>query len=144
MIIMKVLVIVSNLLGLLNNYLNNKIMYSEKETEVEINRIKQRIQWHVQAIADLIRTEYETIWGDTAETHQEIIDALQNNRIYAAGLDVFNNEPNLDERYMKLDNCFVLPHVGSATHETRLAMSMMAVDNIFSYFNNEPLISEVV
>ena len=78
MIIMKVLVIVFNLLGLLNNYLNNKIMYSEKETEVEINRIKQRIQWHRQAIADLIRTEYETIWGDTAETHQEIIDALQN------------------------------------------------------------------
>ena len=73
-----------------------------------------------------------------------LIDALQNNKIYAAGLDVFNNEPNLDERYMKLDNCFVLPHVGSATHETRLAMSMMAVDNIFSYFNNEQLLSEVV
>ena len=68
----------------------------------------------------------------------------QNNKIYAAGLDVFNNEPNLDERYMKLDNCFVLPHVGSATHETRLAMSMMAVDNICNYFENKPLISEVV
>src|SRR6056300_1472351 len=52
--------------------------------------------------------------------------------------------PNLDERYMKLDNCFVLPHVGSATHETRLAMSMMAVDNICNYFENKPLISEVV
>jgi glyoxylate reductase len=73
-----------------------------------------------------------------------LIDALQNNKIYAAGLDVFNNEPNLDERYMKLDNCFVLPHVGSATHETRLAMSMMAVDNICNYFKNKPLISEVV
>jgi glyoxylate reductase len=73
-----------------------------------------------------------------------LIDALQNNKIYAAGLDVFNNEPNIDERYMRLDNCFVLPHVGSATHETRLAMSMMAVDNIFCYFNNKPLLSEVV
>ena len=73
-----------------------------------------------------------------------LIDALQNNKIYAAGLDVFNNEPNLDERYMKLDNCFVLPHVGSATHETRLAMSMMAVDNICNFFENKPLISEVV
>ena len=73
-----------------------------------------------------------------------LIDALQNNKIYAAGLDVFNNEPNLDERYMKLDNCFVLPHVGSATHETRLAMSMMAVNNIYNYFDNKPLISEVV
>ena len=73
-----------------------------------------------------------------------LIEALQNNKIYAAGLDVFNNEPNLDERYMKLNNCFVLPHVGSATHETRLAMSMMAVDNIFCFFENRPLISEVV
>ena len=73
-----------------------------------------------------------------------LINALQNNRIYAAGLDVFNNEPNLDERYLKLENCFVLPHVGSATHETRLAMSMMAVNNIFCYFNNKLLISEVI
>ena len=75
---------------------------------------------------------------------EALIDALQNNKIYAAGLDVFNNEPNLDERYMKLDNCFVLPHVGSATHETRLAMSMMAVENICNYFENKALISEVV
>ena len=73
-----------------------------------------------------------------------LIDALENKKIYAAGLDVFNNEPNLDKRYLKLDNCFVLPHVGSATHETRLAMSMMAVNNIYCYFNKKPLISEVV
>jgi glyoxylate reductase len=75
---------------------------------------------------------------------EALINALQNKKIYAAGLDVFNNEPNLDERYMKLDNCFVLPHVGSATHETRLAMSMMAVENIICYFNNKQLISEVI
>ena len=73
-----------------------------------------------------------------------LIDALENKKIYAAGLDVFNNEPNLDKRYLKLDNCFVLPHIGSATHETRLAMSMMAVDNIYCYFNKKPLISKVV
>ena len=73
-----------------------------------------------------------------------LIDALENKKIYAAGLDVFNNEPNLDKRYLNLDNCFVLPHVGSATQETRLAMSMMAVDNICCFFNKKPLISEVV
>ena len=73
-----------------------------------------------------------------------LIDALENKKIYAAGLDVFNNEPNLDKRYLKLDNCFVLPHVGSATHETRLAMSMMAVDNLCNFFGNKPLISQVV
>ena len=75
---------------------------------------------------------------------EALIDALKNKKIYAAGLDVFNNEPNLDKRYLKLDNCFVLPHIGSATHETRLAMSMMAVDNIYCFFNKKPLISEVV
>ena len=75
---------------------------------------------------------------------EALINALQNKKIYAAGLDVFNNEPKLDERYLKLDNCFVLPHIGSATHETRLAMSMMAVDNIYYFFDNKALISEVV
>ena len=59
-----------------------------------------------------------------------LIEALKTKKIYGAGLDVFNNEPNLDKRYLELDNCFVLPHVGSATHETRLAMSMLAVNNL--------------
>jgi len=72
-----------------------------------------------------------------------LIKALQNNKIYAAGLDVFNNEPNLDERYLSLDNCFVLPHIGSSNYETRDAMAMLAVNNIEAYFNNKPLLSEV-
>ena len=72
-----------------------------------------------------------------------LIEALKNKKIYGAGLDVFNNEPNLDKRYLELDNCFVLPHVGSATHETRLAMSMLAVNNLKCFFSNKPLLSEV-
>ena len=73
-----------------------------------------------------------------------LIEALQNKKIYGAGLDVFNNEPNLDKRYLELENCFVLPHVGSATHETRLAMSMLAVKNIKCFFSQKPLLSEIV
>ena len=73
-----------------------------------------------------------------------LIEALKNKKIYGAGLDVFNNEPNLDKRYLELDNCFVLPHIGSATHETRLAMSMLAVNNLKCFFSNKPLLSEVV
>ena len=73
-----------------------------------------------------------------------LVEALKNKKIYGAGLDVFNNEPNLDKRYLELDNCFVLPHVGSATHETRLAMSMLAVNNLKCFFSNKPLLSEVV
>ncbi len=80
--------------------------------------------------------------GSTVDD-EALIKALQNNKIYAAGLDVFINEPNVDERYLKLDNCFLLPHIGSSNYETRDAMSMMAVDNIYAYFNNKPLLSKV-
>jgi len=80
--------------------------------------------------------------GSTVDD-EALIKALQNNKIYAAGLDVFINEPNVDERYLKLDNCFLLPHIGSSNYETRDAMAMMAVDNIYAYFNNEPLLSKV-
>ena len=80
--------------------------------------------------------------GSTVDD-EALIKALQNNKIYAAGLDVFINEPNVDERYLKLDNCFLLPHIGSSNYETRDAMAMMAVDNIYAYFNNKPLLSKV-
>jgi len=107
-----------------------------KETENLIN--KETVEYFPKGavITNVAR-------GDIVDD-EALIDALNRRKIYAAGLDVFNNEPNLDKRYLKLDNCFVLPHIGSATHETRLAMSMMAVDNIYCYFNKKPLISEVV
>ena len=80
--------------------------------------------------------------GSTVDDNA-LIEALKNKKIYAAGLDVFNNEPNLDKRYLDLENCFVLPHIGSATHDTREAMSMMAADNIECFFDNKRLLSEV-
>ena len=60
----------------------------------------------------------------------DLIEALQKKRIFAAGLDVFNNEPDIDARYRKLDNAFLLPHIGSATRETRDAMGFRALDNL--------------
>ncbi len=80
--------------------------------------------------------------GSTVDD-EALIEALQKNKIYAAGLDVFVNEPHVDERYLKLDNCFLLPHIGSSNYETRDAMAMLAVSNIEAYFNNKPLLSEV-
>jgi lactate dehydrogenase-like 2-hydroxyacid dehydrogenase len=59
-----------------------------------------------------------------------LIAALKSGHICAAGLDVYANEPALDERYRTLDNVFLLPHIGSATIETRTAMGMLAIDNI--------------
>lgn len=66
-----------------------------------------------------------------------LIEALTNGHIAAAGLDVFRGEPNIDPRYRTLDNVFLLPHLGSATHNTRTAMGMRAVDNLDAFFRGE-------
>ncbi len=63
-----------------------------------------------------------------------LIDALKAGKVAAAGLDVFENEPNIDERYLELDNAFLLPHIGSATFETRDAMGFKCCDNLDAFF----------
>ena len=64
-----------------------------------------------------------------------LIAALQVGHLSAAGLDVFRNEPNIDPRYRTLENVFMLPHLGSATIETRIAMGMRALDNLDAFFD---------
>lgn len=63
-----------------------------------------------------------------------LIDALRSGKLTAAGLDVFNDEPGGDPRYRDLDNVFLLPHMGSSTHETRAAMGDRAIDNLDAFF----------
>ena len=60
----------------------------------------------------------------------DLIAALKTGQIAAAGLDVFEGEPNIHPGYRGLPNVFLLPHLGSATVETRTAMGMLALDNI--------------
>jgi len=68
-----------------------------------------------------------------------LIEALKSGKLAAAGLDVFNNEPDINAEYLKLDNVFLLPHIGSATRETRDAMGFRALDNLDAIFaGNEP------
>jgi lactate dehydrogenase-like 2-hydroxyacid dehydrogenase len=59
-----------------------------------------------------------------------LIAALRSGQIAAAGLDVYNNEPRLDAGYLALENVVLLPHLGSATTETRDAMGFLALDGI--------------
>lgn len=59
-----------------------------------------------------------------------LIAALQNGRVMAAGLDVFNGEPALDPGYLRLPNVFLQPHQGSSTIETRLRMGTLLLDSI--------------
>lgn len=64
-----------------------------------------------------------------------LIEALKSGKVWAAGLDVFNGEPeNIHPQYRSLDNVFLLPHIGSATTDTRDAMGFRALDNLDAIF----------
>jgi hydroxypyruvate reductase len=72
-----------------------------------------------------------------------LIEALQNGTIAGAGLDVFENEPNVPAALAALDNVVLTPHVGSATWETRHAMGDLAFGNLVAHFAGKPLLSPV-
>lgn len=74
---------------------------------------------------------------------EALIDALQNRTIKSAALDVFYNEPKIDERFMKLDNVLLQPHQSSATTETRKQMGQLQRDNLEAFFDGKPLLTPV-
>ena len=82
--------------------------------------------------AVLVNTARGDIVDDDA-----LITALTAGTLAAAGLDVYRNEPNIDPRYRTLTNAFLLPHLGSATRDTRIAMGMRAADNLEAFFGGK-------
>ena len=68
-----------------------------------------------------------------------LVEALVNGKLGGAGLDVFVHEPKVPEALLKLDNVVLLPHVGSATHPTRMAMGQLQIDNLAAFFAGKPL-----
>ena len=98
-----------------------------KETENMIN--KETVEYFPKGavITNVAR-------GDIVDD-EALIDALNRRKIYAAGLDVYKNEPNLNPGYLKIKSAFILPHLGSATKDTRIAMANLAIDNIDQFFN---------
>jgi lactate dehydrogenase-like 2-hydroxyacid dehydrogenase len=72
-----------------------------------------------------------------------LLYALQHKKIAGAALDVFENEPNPNPSFLTLDNVLLTPHIGSATTETRIAMTNLAVDNLEAFFAQQPLLTEV-
>jgi lactate dehydrogenase-like 2-hydroxyacid dehydrogenase len=69
-----------------------------------------------------------------------LFDALTSGKLFAAGLDVFRDEPDYDLRFAALDNVVLSPHVGSASRETRDAMGFRALENVAAVVAGRPAI----
>lgn len=74
---------------------------------------------------------------------EDLVSALMENKIAGAGLDVYAVEPNVPEPLIKMDNVVLLPHVGSATVETRAIMGGLVVANLLAHFRGDPLLTPV-
>lgn len=72
-----------------------------------------------------------------------LIKMLKKNKIYAAGFDVYEGEPKVNPELLKLDNVVLLPHIGSATLETRSEMAMLCAKNVHSVLQNKKPLTPV-
>jgi len=70
---------------------------------------------------------------------QAVRAALASGQLFAVGLDVFRNEPQVDPAWFGLDAAYLLPHIGSATVETRNAMGFRCLDNLDAFFAGRPV-----
>jgi lactate dehydrogenase-like 2-hydroxyacid dehydrogenase len=84
-----------------------------------------------------------TARGDVVD-EAALIEALREGRIAGAGLDVYEQEPKVSDGLLGLQNVVLLPHLGSATTETRVAMGMRALENLRLFFAGSPLRDRVV
>lgn len=80
--------------------------------------------------------------GSVVDDHA-VLAALASGQLSSVGLDVFENEPNIHPGYLAEKRAFILPHLGSATIETRNAMGMKVLDNLDAYFAGRPLLDEL-
>jgi lactate dehydrogenase-like 2-hydroxyacid dehydrogenase len=74
---------------------------------------------------------------------KELIKALKERRLGWAGLDVFENEPYIPMELRSLENVVLLPHIGSATRETRQAMEDLTIENILSHFRDQSVLTPI-
>jgi lactate dehydrogenase-like 2-hydroxyacid dehydrogenase len=72
-----------------------------------------------------------------------LVAALQAGTIGGAGLDVFDDEPNVPEALIAMENVVLLPHIGSASDATRTAMGQLVVDNLQAWFDDKSAITPV-
>jgi lactate dehydrogenase-like 2-hydroxyacid dehydrogenase len=72
-----------------------------------------------------------------------LVRCLQEGALGGAALDVFEDEPKVPEALWKMDNVVLVPHIGSATRETRAAMGNLTIDNLVAHFSGRPVLTPV-
>jgi lactate dehydrogenase-like 2-hydroxyacid dehydrogenase len=98
-----------------------------------------------ERLARMRRSAYliNTARGDVVD-EAALVEALADGTIAGAGLDVYEQEPRVTPALLKMENVVLLPHLGSATRETRVAMGMRALENLRLFFSGAPLRDRVV
>ena len=102
------------------------------------NFLSKKRMKKIKASSFLINTSR----GDVID-QEALTDLLEKKKISGAGLDVFLNEPNVPLRLRQLSNVTLYPHIGSATHETRTKMGMLAVENLIAFFDKQRVINQL-
>jgi lactate dehydrogenase-like 2-hydroxyacid dehydrogenase len=106
------------------------------ETRHLMNRDRLALMRHEAFLINTAR-------GDVVD-EAALVEALQARRIAGAGLDVYEKEPQVTPALVAMDNVVLLPHLGSATRETRVAMGLRAFENLQLFFSGKPLRDRVV
>jgi lactate dehydrogenase-like 2-hydroxyacid dehydrogenase len=98
-----------------------------------------------ERLARMRRSAYliNTARGDVVD-EVALVEALADGTIAGAGLDVYEQEPRVSPALLKMENVVLLPHLGSATKETRAAMGMRALENLRLFFSGAPLRDRVI
>jgi len=102
------------------------------------NLIDAQVLARMKPTAILINTARGSVVNEA-----DLAKALTDGVIAAAGLDVYQGEPTINPALLAAPNAVLLPHLGSATIQTRTAMGMRAVDNLDRFFAGEPLLDQV-
>lgn len=103
---------------------------------------------HIISAKELAMMKKECVIINTARgqliNEKELADALENRTILGAGLDVFEFEPMIENRLKNLPNALVLPHIGSATIETRSEMTKMVINDTVLVLNGKEPLNKVI
>jgi len=105
------------------------------ETKLLINRDNMK---YLKSNAIIVNTSRGEIIDE-----KYLIQLLKSRKIFAAGFDVYENEPKLNPKLLKLENAILLPHIGSATVETRNAMAELAAKNVINVLNHKKALTQI-